>query len=73
MTKGTCALTSEEEQDAKLFLSPMVQDGLVSVGQGRLQITEQGRPFLRNAAVFFDLRLRRARPAEGTKLFSSSI
>ncbi len=73
MTRGACSLSTEEELDAKEFLSPMLSDGLVSIADGKMQITELGRPFLRNAAVFFDLRLRRAKPAEGTKLFSSSI
>jgi oxygen-independent coproporphyrinogen III oxidase len=71
MTQGRAPLTSEEEIDARQFLAPMLDDGLVTVEKQALSITERGRPFLRNAAVFFDLRLRRAQPTQ--KLFSRSI
>lgn len=71
MTRGQAPLSAEEEAEASLFLAPMLGDGLVKVENSKLQITELGRPFLRNAAVFFDLRLRRAQPTQ--KLFSRSI
>jgi oxygen-independent coproporphyrinogen-3 oxidase len=71
MTRGRAPLNQEEEADARLHLAPMLSDGLVTIDNGTLAITERGRPFLRNAAVFFDLRLRRAQPTQ--KLFSRSI
>ena len=71
MTQGRAQLDIEEEADARQFLAPLLDDGLVSLESSVLQITEKGRPFLRNAAVFFDLRLRRAQPPQ--KLFSRSI
>jgi oxygen-independent coproporphyrinogen-3 oxidase len=37
----------------------MIEDGLVKVSDHSLQLTEKGTPFLRNACMFFDQRLRR--------------
>lgn len=71
MTKGLAPLEPEEELDAKSYLAPMLDDGLVNVANGKMEITELGRPFLRNACAFFDLRLRRANPTKN--LFSKSI
>jgi oxygen-independent coproporphyrinogen-3 oxidase len=71
MTKGETALAPAEEAEARDFLAPMIGDGLVRIEDGNLQLTEKGRPFLRNACVFFDLRLRASQPAG--KLFSRSI
>lgn len=72
MTTGRTRFTDEAEAaDARLFLSSMVADGLVEIDGGELRITDAGRPFLRNACAFFDLRLRRANPA--TRIFSQSI
>lgn len=71
MTQGYTKLNGEEQADAKLFLSPMISDGLVTLDGETLRITEAGRPFLRNACALFDLRLRRAQPA--ARIFSQSI
>lgn len=71
MTKGRAPLDPAEESDARAYLAPMLDDGLVEVTGSTLAITELGRPFLRNACAFFDLRLRRKNPAGN--LFSSSI
>lgn len=71
MTKGYTSLNSEEQADARLFLGPMLADGLVTLDGDTMRITEAGRPFLRNACALFDLRLRRAQPA--TRIFSQSI
>ncbi len=72
MTQGRAMLSAEEENDARIFLAPMLGDALVKIENHSLSITELGRPFLRNAAVFFDLRLRLAQPSQN-KLFSRSI
>jgi len=72
MTRGAARLTQEEESDARLYLKPMLDDGLVTIDSQSLSITDRGRPFLRNAAVFFDLRLRRAKPSTNNT-FSRSI
>jgi oxygen-independent coproporphyrinogen-3 oxidase len=71
MTTGSVQLDEAEEPDAREFLSTMLDDGLVTLEGGLLRLEENGRPFLRNACSFFDLRLRRAQP-KGS-LFSKSI
>jgi oxygen-independent coproporphyrinogen-3 oxidase len=64
-------VNDEQMEDAKNFLREMIEDKLVEVSGQQLQITERGRPFLRNVAMVFDERLRRARPE--TQTFSQSI
>jgi oxygen-independent coproporphyrinogen III oxidase len=71
MTRGETQLEGKEHEDALSFLGAMLEDGLVEIEQEKLRITERGRPFLRNACAFFDLRLRRAQPE--TRIFSRSI
>jgi oxygen-independent coproporphyrinogen-3 oxidase len=44
---------------------------LVELSGGELRLTERGRPFLRNATMFFDQRLRRQQPQART--FSQSL
>jgi oxygen-independent coproporphyrinogen-3 oxidase len=64
-------LNPEQASAAKEFLKEMQQDGLVKVTEKEVMVTEEGRPFLRNACVFFDERLRQKRP--DTQVFSKSI
>ena len=59
MTRFQVDLDPEQQEDAKVFLQPMIEDGLVKVSDHSLQLTEKGTPFLRNACMFFDQRLRR--------------
>jgi oxygen-independent coproporphyrinogen III oxidase len=58
MTRFEVELRPEQAEDAKIFLDSMLGDGLVEVGDGKLILTKRGRPFLRNACMFFDRRLR---------------
>ena len=60
-----------QEQEAQKFLSVMLQDNLVEIRDHKLIVNETGRPFLRNACVFFDERLKQKQPQ--TKIFSQSI
>ncbi len=60
-----------QESAAKDFLHEMMGDGLVELSQGRMRVTDAGRPFLRNACLFFDERLKRNRPE--ARIFSQSI
>jgi oxygen-independent coproporphyrinogen-3 oxidase len=72
MTRFQVQLENPEEvSEAQNFLSEMISDGLVKVENSVLKLTDQGRPFLRNACLFFDSRLRRKKPE--TELFSRSI
>ncbi|MGZ3798279.1 MAG: oxygen-independent coproporphyrinogen III oxidase, partial [Pseudobdellovibrionaceae bacterium] len=61
----------QQASAAKIFLEEMTKDGLVEVSEKEIKITEKGRPFLRNACVFFDERLRLKQPQ--TQVFSKSI
>jgi oxygen-independent coproporphyrinogen-3 oxidase len=71
MTRGHTHLNDPEAMEAKLFLAPMLTDGLVTIENSELKVTERGKPFLRNACAFFDLRLREAQPT--ARIFSQSI
>lgn len=64
-------VNNEQKTQAIHYLSDMQNDGLVEITENTLRITDNGRPFLRNACVFFDERLKRNQPPE--KLFSRSI
>lgn len=52
-------------------LSEMQDDGLLLIEEGKLTITEIGKPFLRNTCMAFDVRLQRSVPE--TQLFSMVI
>lgn len=63
--------STDQYNDLKNFLAPMIEDGLIELTPEHLQLKEEGRPFLRNACLGFDMRYRRAKPQ--TRIFSSSI
>ena len=71
MTRFEVNLQPEQSRDATVFLDSLLGDGLVEVRDQKLVLTDSGRPFLRNACMFFDQRLRQqeARP----KLFSQAL
>jgi oxygen-independent coproporphyrinogen-3 oxidase len=72
MTRGKVELASKEQaEDVALFLHDMIEDGLVSLHDKTLALTAAGRPFLRNACVALDQRLRQQKPA--TKVFSKAL
>jgi len=52
-------------------LKEMEDDGLVEISSEKLQITEKGRPFVRNICMAFDVLLQRSKP--DTQLFSMTI
>lgn len=52
-------------------LHEMEAEGLVSISQYEIKITEKGRPFIRNICMAFDLLLQRKTPE--TKLFSMTV
>lgn len=52
-------------------LQELESDGLVAVLPGRIQVTEKGRPFIRNICMAFDARLWRKAPQ--SELFSRAI
>jgi oxygen-independent coproporphyrinogen-3 oxidase len=71
MTRFEVDLMPEQSNDAAIFLDQLVGDGLVELRDQKLILTERGRPFLRNACMFFDRRLRRQE--EGPRLFSQAL
>jgi oxygen-independent coproporphyrinogen-3 oxidase len=72
MTQQVVVLEDEEQTtDAQDYLAELVGDGLVTFEGRQMQMTERGRPFLRNAAMALDMRLRRHKPE--TRIFSQSV
>ncbi|MBC7466098.1 MAG: oxygen-independent coproporphyrinogen III oxidase [Bdellovibrio sp.] len=71
MTTGQVRLNPEQVPLAADFLKEMIADQLVSIQGDSLQLTEAGKPFLRNACLFFDERLKLLKPQ--TQVFSKSL
>jgi oxygen-independent coproporphyrinogen-3 oxidase len=68
----------EEESDyfneipeIMIQLKEMENDGLLLISKNGIQITEAGKPFVRNICMAFDLRLKRKAPE--TQLFSMTV
>lgn len=71
MTGFEVELEPEQRDDAKSFLASLIDDGLVEIHDDMLALTERGKPFLRNACMFFDYRLRRQQPQ--ARIFSQAL
>jgi oxygen-independent coproporphyrinogen-3 oxidase len=71
MTRFAVELTPEQQQEAPEFLASMLGDGLVELEGTTLRLTDTGLPFLRNACMFFDQRLRRQQPT--SRIFSQAM
>lgn len=72
MTQMRVQLRDESQvADVRRFLTPLLEDGLVTFKGQELRLTETGRPFLRNAAMALDMRLRQNKPE--TRIFSQSV
>lgn len=52
-------------------LSELESDGLVKITSNRIEVTEKGKPFIRNISMAFDLKLQRRKPE--TRLFSMTV
>ena len=65
------ALQFAQLPQAVELLKPMQDDGLLEILPNGLKVTEQGRPFVRNIAMAFDVRLWAKQPE--TRLFSMTI
>ncbi len=63
MTTFRVELDDAEVEDARTFLAPLVDDGLVTIDGHELRILREGRAFLRNVAALFDKPLRTSQPA----------
>ena len=71
MTRFEVALRPKQTDDATVFLDPLISDGLVELRDRKLILTKRGRPFLRNACMFFDQRLRQQQ--EQPRIFSQAL
>ncbi|HKW00794.1 MAG TPA: oxygen-independent coproporphyrinogen III oxidase [Vicinamibacterales bacterium] len=71
MTGFRVALDEAEREDARAYLAPMFDDGLVEIRDEELRIPTRGRPFLRNAAVVFDAHFRSREP--GGPRYSTAV
>jgi oxygen-independent coproporphyrinogen-3 oxidase len=71
MTKGKVHLRPGQAEAAETFLAEMKKDGLIELRPDQMVLTEKGKPFLRNACVFFDERLKNKNPS--TAIFSKSL
>ncbi|MBX7232587.1 MAG: oxygen-independent coproporphyrinogen III oxidase [Bdellovibrionales bacterium] len=74
MTEGEVTLGSAFElEDAKNFLKEMIEDQLITILGDKVKLTANGRPFLRNACVFLDKKMRQAKKNESVKIFSQAL
>lgn len=64
-------LCFEELPDVLARLEEMELDGLLHINSNTLEVTEKGRPFVRNICMAFDLLLQRKQPH--TQLFSMTV
>ncbi len=72
MTNYEVALVDQQqEEDVSNILSELMNDDLVIVKDQKLKLTDKGRPFLRNACMALDERMRESKPE--TKVFSQSM
>ncbi len=65
------SLQFNELPEVLLKLKEMEADGLLEIESKKIQITEKGRPFVRNVCMAFDLLLQRNKPE--TQLFSMTV
>lgn len=72
MTKFEVELKDDSQvKDVEKFLAEMIQDRLVKIENRTLKVLPEGRPFLRNACLALDARLRAKTPEART--FSMSV
>lgn len=72
MCQGHVTLQDEAQAaDVRHYLDELLRDGLVTIDGTTMTLTERGRPFMRNAAIALDMRLRRNKP--NTRVFSQSV
>lgn len=72
MTTGHVQLKdSQQKADVENFLQELIKDHLVEIEGDTLSITDEGKPFLRNACMALDQRLRNHKPE--TRIFSGAV
>ena len=63
--------TFPELPETLIQLKEMENDGLIEIGSDYVEVTEKGRPYVRNVCMAFDLLLQRNKPE--TRLFSMTV
>jgi oxygen-independent coproporphyrinogen-3 oxidase len=72
MTKFKTQINESELDQMTETLKPMIEDGLATLSnQGVVELTDEGKPFLRNLCMAFDKRLKAKSPQ--TRIFSQSV
>ena len=72
MCTGRVSLLDRAQRaDIEIYLKPLLSDKLIDLTEHELRILPEGKPFLRNACVVFDKRLRLKSPE--TRIFSQSL
>ncbi|WJS92878.1 oxygen-independent coproporphyrinogen III oxidase [Flavobacterium johnsoniae] len=64
-------LNFQELPEVLIALKEIENDGLIVIEENSIKITEEGRPFVRNICMAFDLHLKRKSPE--TNLFSMTV
>lgn len=67
----TPELQFSELPEVLMNLEEMESDGLIEIGAHHIKVKENGRPYVRNVCMAFDLLLQRSKPE--TQLFSMTI
>ena len=67
----TPALQFPEVEEVKVRLLEMEKDGLIRISNTAIEVTDAGKPFVRNICMAFDLHLQRNVPT--TRIFSMTV
>jgi len=70
-TEWNDGLSSKEKRNIILRLQEILDDGLIEVSNDKIVVKEEGRMFIRNICMAFDLRLIKNKPE--TRIFSMTI
>jgi oxygen-independent coproporphyrinogen-3 oxidase len=70
-TEWKIGLNTEVKNNIITRLKPLIDDGLVEVSEDKVKVKEEGRMFVRNICMAFDLRLIENKPE--TRVFSMTI
>ena len=65
------ALQFPEVEEVKARLLEMEKDGLIRISNKAIEVTDAGKPFVRNICMAFDLHLQRNVPT--TRIFSMTV
>ena len=70
-TEWKIGLDEKTKKEIEFRLKEIIEDGLIEVNESKIKIREEGRMFVRNICMAFDLRLIENKPE--TRIFSMTI